>query len=62
MKVKEYTAIYSTEALKGIHYAFKASSVEDAVKFCHWKFDDVVFQKGNFEIVDDETGQVVWAM
>lgn len=34
----EFTAVYNTEALKGIEYSFKAESVEKAEAFCRYKF------------------------
>jgi hypothetical protein len=36
--MKLYTAIYSTEALKNIEYAFKAVDKANAKAFCHYKF------------------------
>ena len=34
----EFTAIYNTEAMKGIEYSFKSDSVKEAKYFCHFKF------------------------
>lgn len=34
----EYTAIYSTESMKGIQYSFMAGNVKEAVKFASEKF------------------------
>lgn len=34
----EYTAIYSTDAVKGICYSFKADSVQAAINFASSKF------------------------
>ena len=34
----DFTAIYSTKAIKNIHYSFKAESFAKALEFCKWKF------------------------
>lgn len=34
----EYTAIYSTESIKGIQYSFMAENVKEAIKFASEKF------------------------
>lgn len=34
----EYTAIYSTESLKGVQYSFEAKDVNDAIAFAENKF------------------------
>lgn len=36
--MKNYTAIYSTEAIKGIQYSFKAEDTEAAVLYAKSKF------------------------
>ena len=36
--MKEYTAIYSTESLKDIHYSFRSKDDESAIEFCKYKF------------------------
>jgi hypothetical protein len=36
--MRNYTAIYSTEFLKNIHYSFKAASMADAKRFRKQKF------------------------
>ena len=49
--MKQYTAIYSTETLKNIQYAFQAVDGNMAKKFCHQKFNttDIIIR-------DEETG------
>lgn len=37
--MKTYTAIYSTEAIKGIQYSFKAEDTEAAVLYAKSKFN-----------------------
>ncbi len=37
--MKNYTAIYSTEAIKGIQYSFKAENVEAAIIYAKSKFN-----------------------
>ena len=34
----EYTAIYSTESIKGVQYSFEANDVNDAIAFASQKF------------------------
>ncbi len=34
----DYTAIYSTESMKGIQYSFKAEDVKEAIRFASEKF------------------------
>ena len=34
----EFTAVYNTEAMKGVEYSFKADSIEQAKAFCRFKF------------------------
>lgn len=36
--MKDYTAIYSTEKIKGICYSFRAENAEKAIEFANWKF------------------------
>lgn len=36
--MKNYTAIYSTETIKNIEYAFKAENIKSAKVFCKTKF------------------------
>lgn len=50
--MKEYTAIYSTEAIKDINYSFKAIDGNAAKSFCHYKFS-----AKDITIRDDETGE-----
>lgn len=50
--MKQYTAIYSTETLKNIQYAFQAVDGNMAKSFCHQKFNttDIIIR-------DEETGE-----
>ena len=50
--MKLYTAIYSTETLKNIEYAFKAVDKANAKAFCHYKF-----KTKDITIRDEETGE-----
>ena len=47
--MKEYTAIYDTEKLRGIEYAFTASDDAAAVEFCNGKFAKGV----NIALIED---------
>ena len=61
--MKEYTAIYSTEALKNIQYSFKAEVTEAAVDFCKFKFSafpNVIIVENTPDGKANE-GRVVWA-
>lgn len=51
--MKEYTAIYDSETMKGIQYYFKAVDGNKAKEFCHRKFsvDDIMIR-------DEQTGEV----
>jgi len=49
--MKQYTAIYSTETLKNIQYAFQAVDGNMAKRFCHEKFNTT-----DITIRDEETG------
>ena len=50
--MKQYTAIFSTETLKNIQYAFHAVDDNRAKAFCHYKFNttDIIIR-------DEETGE-----
>lgn len=37
--MKEFTAVYSTEAIKGIQYSFKAEDIDSAILFAKDKFN-----------------------
>lgn len=37
--MKEFTAVYSTEAIKGIQYSFKAEDTDSAIIFAKDKFN-----------------------
>jgi len=50
--MKQYTAIYSTETLKNIQYAFQAVNGNAAKRFCHQKFNNT-----DIIIRDEETGE-----
>jgi hypothetical protein len=50
--MKQYTAIYSTETLKNIQYAFQAVDGNMAKRFCHEKFNTT-----DITIRDEETGE-----
>ena len=50
--MKLYTAIYSTESLKNIEYAFKTVDKANAKAFCHYKF-----KTKDITIRDEETGE-----
>ena len=61
--MKEYTAIYSTEAIKNIQYSFKAEGTEAAVDFCEFKFSafpNVIIIE-NTPYGKANKGWVVWA-
>lgn len=36
--MKEFTAIYNTEAIEGVQYAFKAETIDEAISFAEKKF------------------------
>ena len=50
--MKDYTAIYSTEAIKNIQYYFHAADGNMAKEFCHYKFS-----AKDITIRDEETGE-----
>ena len=55
MIMKNYTAIYSTEALKGIHYSFESENLEEAVEFCSAKFSqypNIAIVENNHDFID----------
>lgn len=60
--MKEFTAIYSTKAIKNIQYSFNAETVEEAVEFASSNF--VTFPElvivENFEGSKANEGVVVW--
>lgn len=37
--MKEFTAVYSTEVIKGIQYSFKAEDIDSAILFAKGKFN-----------------------
>lgn len=47
--MREYTAKYDTNSMKGVEYSFKAKNLQEAIKFAQYKF----FAYPNIEIYDD---------
>ena len=61
--MKEYTAIYSTKAIKNIQYSFNAENAEAAVDFARsyfTTFQEIIIVE-NFEGGMANEGIVVWA-
>lgn len=61
--MKEFTAIYSTKAIKNIQYSFCAEDVDSAIMYASAKFSsfpNVVIIE-NFEGSKANEGVVVWA-
>lgn len=61
--MKGYTAIYHTDAMKGIQYSFKAKNLNIAIDYCKYKlsaYPDIVIVENNF-IGRANRGKVVWA-
>lgn len=50
--MRDYSAIYDTESLKGVEYSFKAKDDESAKAFCRYKFS-----AKNITIRDDKDGR-----
>lgn len=53
--MKKYTAIYSTESLKGIHYSFESENIEKAIEFCSIKFiqyPNIAIMENNHDFID----------
>lgn len=63
--MRNYTAIYSTKAIKNIQYGFTAEDAESAVNFCRGYFSDGAFEQmiiiENPVDVEPTKGTVVWA-
>lgn len=60
--MKEFTAIYSTKAIKNIQYSFNAESAQAAVEFAEAKFTtfpELIIVE-NFEGSKANEGVVVW--
>lgn len=38
MKQINFTAIYDTESMQGLEYAFTAKDLAHAIDYCKWKF------------------------
>ncbi len=55
--MKNYTAIYSTETIKNIEYAFKAENMEAAELFCQNKFSVPLSE---IEINEDFVYVIAW--
>ncbi len=57
--MKTYTALYSTDKLKNIEYAFTAIDGNDAKRYCQWKFKttDIIIRNeetgDEFPLIDD---------
>lgn len=49
--MENFTAIYSTELLKDIHYSFEAKDMESAILYCQEKFDVPVEIKRDIEMM-----------
>lgn len=61
--MKEFTAIYSTKAIKNIQYSFNAENAEAAVEFASSyfaTFPELIIVE-NFEGSKANEGIVVWA-
>jgi hypothetical protein len=61
--MKEYTAIYSTKAIKNIQYSFNAENAEAAVEFASsyfTTFPELIIVE-NFEGSKANEGVVIWA-
>lgn len=61
--MKEYTAIYSTKAIKNIQYSFNAENAEAAVEFASsyfTTFPEIIIVE-NFEGSKANEGLVIWA-
>lgn len=60
--MKEYTAIYHTEEMKGIQYSFKAKNLKTAIDYCKYRLpaypDIVIVENGFFGRAN--RGKVVW--
>lgn len=53
--MKKYTAIYSTESLKDIHYSFESETLEKAIEFCSAKFSQypyIAIMENNHDFID----------
>lgn len=60
--MKEFTAIYSTKAIKNIQYSFNAENAESAVEFASSYFStfpELIIVE-NFEGSKANEGAVVW--
>ena len=60
--MKEYTAIYHTEGMKGIQYSFKAKNLNVAIDYCKYRlsaYPDIVIVENTF-LGRASKGRVVW--
>lgn len=61
--MKEYTAIYHTEGMKGIQYSFKAKNLNVAIDYAKYRlsaYPDIVIIE-NTLLSRANRGKVVWA-
>lgn len=60
----EYTAIYSTKALKGVQYTFNSDDVKSAIRYAQGKFacfpNLVIVENDEEEVEDYSRGRVVF--
>lgn len=58
--MKKYTAIYSTESLKGIRYSFESETLEKAIEFCSTKFNqypNIAIVENNHDFIDNSSNE-----
>lgn len=58
--MKNYTAIYSTSALKNIQYSFDAENIESAMEFCEGKFEqypNIAIMENNHDFINKEANE-----
>ena len=62
MKKIQFTAIYSTEFVKGLCYSFRAESIEDAISYASRKFGTFpnITIVENDESDDCKSGKIVF--
>lgn len=61
--MKEYTAIYHTEGMKGIQYSFKAKNLNVAIDYCKYRlsaYPNIVIVE-NTLLSRANRGRLVWA-
>ena len=55
MIMKNYTAIYNTESLKGIRYTFERENLQEAIEYCSQKFaqyPNIAIVENNHDFID----------